>query len=102
MWVRRDGGAAARDADTNGVLPHGIWPVQAEPCELQPSQPFEPILHIAGAPLAREHGREAEADQDAGQSQSVGTYMEEEEENVGGVRGFRLTRRSAILMVCLP
>ena len=100
MWVRRDGGAAARDADTNGVLPHGIRPVQAEPCKLQPSQPFEPVLHIAGAPLAREHGCEAEADQDAGQSQSVGTYMEEEK--VGGVRGFRLTRRSAILMVCLP
>lgn len=68
-----DGGAATCNAYTNGILPHGIWLVQAEPDKLQPSQPSEPILHITWAPLAREHGVEAKANQDTSQPESLGT-----------------------------
>ena len=68
MRVTRNRGATACNAYTNGVLLHGIRLVQAEPARLQPVQPPEPILYIAGAPVTREHGSEAKADQDASQA----------------------------------
>lgn len=68
MWVTRNRGATACNAYTNGVLLHGIWPVQADPARLQPAQPPEPILYITRAPVTREHGSEAKADQDASQA----------------------------------
>jgi hypothetical protein len=34
LWFGCDRGATSCNADTNGVLPHGIWPVQAKPDKL--------------------------------------------------------------------
>jgi hypothetical protein len=73
LWVSCDRGTATCNAYTNGILLHGIRFVQAKPDKLQPSQPSESVLRIAGAPLAREHGGEAKANQDASQPQSIGT-----------------------------
>lgn len=64
MRVTRNRRATARNAYSDGVLFHGVRPVQAEPAGLQPAQPPEPILYITRAPVAREHGTEAKADQD--------------------------------------
>ena len=73
LRVSCDRGTATCNAYTNGILPHGIRLVQAKPDKLQPSQPSEPVLRIAGAPLPREHGNEAKANQDSSQPQIVGT-----------------------------
>ncbi|CAL5053359.1 unnamed protein product [Urochloa decumbens] len=67
LRVSCDRGAATCNAYTNGILPYGIRLVQAKPDKLQPSQSSEPVLHISGAPLAREHGGEVKANQDASQ-----------------------------------
>lgn len=63
-----DRGAAAGDADADGVLPHGVRASQAAVVsggeQRQPARPVEPVSHIAGAAVSREHGGEAEAHQD--------------------------------------
>ena len=64
MWVARNGGATSRNAHTDGVLFHGVRPLQAKPAHQQPAQHPQPVLYIPGAPFAREHGSEAKADQD--------------------------------------
>lgn len=50
--IARDGGTTSCNAYTDGVLLHGVRPLQAKPARLQPAQPPEPILYIAGAPFA--------------------------------------------------
>ena len=64
MRVAGHRGAATRNADPDGVLLDGIRDVQTVPAREQPPEHPEPVLHIAGAAVAREHGGEAEAHQD--------------------------------------
>lgn len=65
MRVSGHRGAATRNADPDGVLLDGIWDVQTVPAREQPPEHPEPVLHIAGAAVTREHGGEAEAHQDS-------------------------------------
>ena len=71
MRVARNGGATSRDAYTDGVLFHGVRPIQAKPAQQQPAQSPQPVLYIPGAPFAREHGCEAKANQDTSGARSV-------------------------------
>ena len=71
MRVHGDRRAAPCHVDTDGVLPHGLWAVQAIPAEHQSSKPSEPILHLPRTSLAREHGVEAKAHQDEDFSSSL-------------------------------
>lgn len=64
MWINGNRGAASCHVNTNGVLSHGIWPVQAIQAECQPKKPLESILHISGALLAGEYGFEVETHKD--------------------------------------
>ena len=66
MRVAGHRGAATRNADPDGVLLDGIRDVQTVPAREQPPKHPEPVLHIARAAVAREHGGEAEAHQDPG------------------------------------
>ena len=65
MWVGGDGRAAPRHADTNGVLPHGVWIVPSKPTELQPAKSPQSIVHLSGVAFPREHGSEAKTHQDS-------------------------------------
>ena len=65
MRFARHRGAATRDVDSDGILLNGIRALQAVPARQQPSEHSKPVLHLARAPVTREHGGEAEADQDS-------------------------------------
>ena len=47
VWINGNRGAASCHVNTNGVLSHGIWLVQAIQVECQPKKSLEPIMHFA-------------------------------------------------------
>jgi len=64
LWFTCHRRAAPCDGDPDGILPYGIRALQAIPAGKQPPEHTEPVLHIARASIAGEHGSEAEAHQD--------------------------------------
>lgn len=68
MWVNGYRGAASCNVDTIGVLPHGIWLIQAFSVKCQPKKPLESILHCTRAAFTRKHGIEVETDKDSDSS----------------------------------
>jgi len=64
MWINGNRGAASCHVNTDGVLSHGIWLVQAIQAERKPKKPLESILHISGALLPREYGFKIETHKD--------------------------------------
>ncbi|CAL5431842.1 unnamed protein product [Camellia sinensis] len=61
MWVDGDRGAAPCHADTDGMLPHGIWLLPAISVQCQPKKSIEPDFHLSRAFLTREYGLEVKA-----------------------------------------
>ena len=64
LWINGNRGAATCNVDTHGVLPHGVWVVQAVPLQRQPEESTQPILHLPWTSLPRKHGFEAKTDKD--------------------------------------
>lgn len=60
MWVNGDRGAASCYVNTNGVLSHGIWLVQASEAKCQPKKSLESNLDFSRALFTREYGFETE------------------------------------------
>lgn len=65
LWINGDGGATPCDADTIGILPHGIRILPAISAKWKPKKPVKPIVHFPGVAFSGKHGVEAETDKDS-------------------------------------
>ncbi|THG23430.1 hypothetical protein TEA_025990 [Camellia sinensis var. sinensis] len=85
MWVDGDRGAAPCHADTDGMLPHGIWLLPAISVQCQPKKSIEPDFHLSRAFLTREYGLEVKANKNTnllkikGQDFEVACHFEEKD-----------------------
>lgn len=64
MRVNGNRGAAPCYVNTNGVLSHGVWSVQAIQEECQPKKSLESILYFSWAFFTWEYGFEIETYKD--------------------------------------